>query len=57
MLEMHANARPDADIASLPPALSGVVACGTSKLMRAGRMPLRTGKEGEKHAVSVKFTP
>lgn len=57
MLEMHVNARPDADITSLPPQLSGVVACGTGKLMRGGRMPLWTGKEGEKHAVSVKFTP
>lgn len=57
VLEMHANARPDADITSLPPQLSGVVACGTGKLMRGGRMPLWTGKEGEKHSVSVKFTP
>jgi hypothetical protein len=57
VLEMHENARPDADITALPPQLSGVVACGTGKLMRAGRMPLFTGKEGEKHTVSVKFTP
>jgi hypothetical protein len=57
VLEMHESARPDADITALPPQLSGVVACGTGKLMRAGRMPLFTGKEGEKHTVSVKFTP
>lgn len=57
VLEMHANARPDADITSLPPQLSGVVACGTGKLMRTRRMPLFTGKEGEKHSVSVKLSP
>jgi hypothetical protein len=57
VLEMHENARPDADITSLPPQLSGIVTCGTGKLMRAARMPLFTGKEGEKHTIKVKFTP
>jgi hypothetical protein len=57
VLEMHKNSRPDADISSLPPALSGIVACATGKLMRAARMPLFTGNEGEKHTVRVKFTP
>lgn len=56
-LTMHANARPDADVDSLPPALSGVFACATGKLMRGARMPLFTGKEGERHSVSVKFSP
>jgi hypothetical protein len=57
VLEMHKNTRPDADISSLPGPLSGVVACATGKLMRAARMPLFTGNEGEKHTVRVKFTP
>lgn len=57
VLEMHENARPDADITSLPPQLSGIVTCGTGKLMRSARMPLFTGKEGEKHTIKVKFTP
>jgi hypothetical protein len=51
---MHENERPDADMKSLPPALSGVVACATGGLMRS-RMPLFTGKEGEKHDVSIHF--
>jgi hypothetical protein len=56
-LTMHENSRPDADITALPPQLSGIVACATGKLMRAARMPLFTGKEGERHTVKVKFTP
>jgi hypothetical protein len=57
VLEMHKNARPDADITTLPPQLSGIVTCATGKLMRAARMPLFTGDEGEKHTVRVKFSP
>jgi hypothetical protein len=56
-LTMHANARPDADVDQLPPALSGVLACATGKLMRAPRMPLFTGKEGERHSFSVTLSP
>jgi len=52
---MHLNARPDADVLSLPPALSGVVACATGKLLRAERMPLFTGPEGQTHQVAVHF--
>jgi hypothetical protein len=55
-LTMHENARPDADVTQLPPQLSGVLGCATGKLMRAQRMPLFTGKEGEKHTVRVSFS-
>jgi hypothetical protein len=54
-LTMHANARPEADIRSVPPQLGGVVACATPELMRA-RPPLFTGPEGERHTVRVRFT-
>jgi hypothetical protein len=54
-LVMHANARPDADVKSVPPQLGGVVACATPQLMRA-RPPLFTGPEGERHTVKVSFT-
>lgn len=57
VLTMHKDARPDADITNLPPALSGVVACATGKLMRAARMPLFTGPENEKQTVRVKLAP
>jgi hypothetical protein len=53
---MHSESRPDADVKSLPPALSGVVACATGGLMRT-KMPLFTGKEGEKHDINIRFTP
>lgn len=52
---MHKNARPDADIKSLPGSLSGVVACATGDLMRAKRMPLFTGPEGERHTLKIRF--
>jgi len=55
-ITMHSESRPDADVKSLPPALSGVVACATGGLMRT-KMPLFTGKEGEKHDVNIRFTP
>ncbi len=54
-VEMHENSRPDADIKTLPPALSGVVACSTGGLMRI-KMPLFTGKEGETFTVNIRFT-
>jgi hypothetical protein len=53
---MHTDSRPDADVTSLPPALSSVVACATGGLMRT-KMPLFTGKEGAKHNVNIRFTP
>lgn len=53
-LVMHENARPDADIRVLPPALSGVVACATGSLLRI-KMPLFTGREGTRHVVRIRF--
>ncbi|MFT3923418.1 MAG: hypothetical protein QM778_12860 [Myxococcales bacterium] len=55
LVTMHSESRPDADIKSLPSALSGVVACATGGLMRT-KMPLFTGKEGEKHTLNIRFT-
>jgi hypothetical protein len=54
-LTMHDEARPDADIKSLPPALSGVVACATGSLMRI-KMPLFTSHEGDHYNVNIDFT-
>jgi hypothetical protein len=51
---MHPNARPDADVRSLPPSLAGVVACATGDLMRT-KMPLFTGPEGERHTLKIRF--
>jgi len=51
---MHPNARPDADVRSLPPTLAGVVACATGDLMRT-KMPLFTGPEGERHTLKIRF--
>jgi len=53
---MHANARPDADIRTIPPSLGGLAACATSQLMRQKRMPLFTGPEGEKHTLRIRFS-
>lgn len=53
---MHLNARPDADIRSLPAGLAGVVACATGDLMRT-KMPLFTGPEGQRHTLKIVFTP
>ncbi len=55
-ITMHPNARPDADVKSLPPQLSGVLACATGTLMRAPRMPLFTGPEGSSHTVRIAFS-
>jgi hypothetical protein len=51
---MHANARPDPDVQSLPGELSGIVTCATGQLMRT-KMPLFTGTEGESYTVKVRF--
>ena len=51
---MHKNARPDADMRSLPPTLAGVVGCATGDLMRT-KMPLFTGPEGERHTLKINF--
>jgi hypothetical protein len=51
---MHANARPDPDVQSLPGELSGIVTCATGQLMRI-KMPLFTGTEGESYTVKVRF--
>lgn len=53
-LTMHENARPDADIRSLPGPLSGIVACATGSLMRI-KMPLFTGQEGTRYDVRLVF--
>lgn len=53
---MHKDDRPDVDIKSLPPQLSGLVPCGTGELMRS-RMPLFTGPEGQRHTLALRFTP
>ena len=55
-ITMHADARPDVDVKSLPPTLAGVVACATGDLMR-NKMPLFTGPEGQHHTLKVRFTP
>jgi hypothetical protein len=54
-ITMHVNARPDADVKSVPPQLGGVVACATPELMRA-RPPLFTGPERERHIIRVRFS-
>jgi hypothetical protein len=56
LVTMHENARPDADIKQLPPALSPIVACATGGLMRA-KMPLFTGAEGSRYTVRLRFSP
>jgi hypothetical protein len=56
VVTMHANARPDADIRSIPPSLGGAAACATSQLMRQKRMPLFTGPEGESHTLRIRFS-
>ena len=53
---MHENDRPDASIKTLPPQLSGVFACASGALM-SSRMPLFTGKEGQKYTARVVFKP
>jgi hypothetical protein len=53
-ITMHENDRPDADILSLPGALSSVVACATGSLMRI-KMPLFTGREGTRYDVRIAF--
>jgi hypothetical protein len=53
-ITMHENSRPDADPKTPPSALFGVVTCATGGLMKS-KMPLFTGKEGEKHTVNIRF--
>ncbi|HKO51190.1 MAG TPA: hypothetical protein VJV79_25950, partial [Polyangiaceae bacterium] len=53
-ITMHENARPDADVKTLPAQLSGLVPCATGQLMRA-RMPLFTGPEGQSHTIKIHF--
>lgn len=55
MVTMHKNARPEADIKSLPSQLGGIVACATTKLLRT-RMPLFTGPEAQRFKVKIHFT-
>lgn len=53
-LTMHENARPDATLGSVAPALGGVVACATGALLST-RMPLFTGSEGTRYTVRLHF--
>ncbi|HEX2678535.1 MAG TPA: hypothetical protein VHM19_17905 [Polyangiales bacterium] len=55
MLTMHKDERPSAEPGKVPSALTGVFACAMSDFMRAKRMPLFTGPEGEKHTLRVRF--
>jgi hypothetical protein len=55
-LTMHQNARPTARVISLPAAFQGMVLCVTSNLI-GEKMPLFTGKEGERYTVSVHLEP
>jgi hypothetical protein len=54
-ITMHQNERPDASLGSLPPGLSGIIACATGKLT-GSRMPFFTGDEGAKYTVRIHFT-
>jgi hypothetical protein len=53
---MHENDRPDASIQTLPGQLSGVFACVSGAMMK-NRMPLFTGKEGQRYTAKVRFAP
>ena len=53
---MRENDRPDASIKTLPPQLSGLFACLSGAMMKS-RMPLFTGKEGQKYTARVTFKP
>jgi len=53
---MHENDRPDGSLQTLPSQLSGVFACLTASMMKS-RMPLFTGKEGQKYIARVTFSP
>lgn len=53
---MHENDRPDASLQTLPSQLSGMFACLTGSMMKS-RMPLFTGKEGQKYTARVTFAP
>ena len=51
---MHSEARPDVDVRKSPTALANVVACGMGRLMSL-KMPLFTGKEGQKYPIKIVF--
>lgn len=53
-LTMHSESRPSADLGSVPASLSSVVVCATGGLMGL-KMPLFTGKEGERFTIRVHF--
>lgn len=52
---MHSEARPDAEPKKIPVVLTDVTMCVTIALTHM-KMPLFTGKEGERHTVKVHFT-
>jgi hypothetical protein len=53
---MHENARPDASLKSLPSQLAGVFTCVSGAMMGV-KMPLFTGREGQRYSARVKFGP
>ncbi|HEX4354865.1 MAG TPA: hypothetical protein VHZ95_18165 [Polyangiales bacterium] len=54
-LTMHKNARPSADIDSLPDPLKPLVLCVTARMMNV-RMPLFTGDEGDSFKLRVRLS-
>ncbi|HEY2733294.1 MAG TPA: hypothetical protein VGI70_04880 [Polyangiales bacterium] len=54
-LTMHENARPSAEVESLPGPLKPLVLCVTSRMLSA-RMPLFTGDEGSRFSLRVRLT-
>lgn len=56
LIVMHENARPDASLKTLPSQLAGVFTCVSGAMMGV-KMPLFTGKEGQRYTARAKFTP
>jgi hypothetical protein len=53
---MHQNARPSASVGSMPWALKGVASCVTTHLFGV-KMPLFTGREGDRQTLRVELIP
>jgi hypothetical protein len=56
LIVMHENARPDASLKTLPSQLAGVFTCVSGAMMSI-KMPLFTGKEGQRYTARAKFGP
>lgn len=54
LIVMHENARPDASLKTLPSQLAGVFTCVSGAMMSV-KMPLFTGKEGQRYTARAKF--